>query len=169
MIYSILLVDDEDEVRSALARSLRREPYELVTAQSGAEALGILRQRPIDVIISDQMMPEMTGLELIKTVKTEYPNVLRVILTGYADFETVKAAINEAEIYRFLTKPWDDDDLRLTLRNAVHRLALERDNHHLKATVRRHEDRLRELERIHPGITHVTRDESGAIVLDEEP
>jgi len=169
VIYSILLVDDEDEIRGALARSLRREPYEIVTATSGAEALSILRQRSIDVIISDQMMPEMTGLELFKQVKTEYPHVLRIILTGYADFEIVKAAINEAEIYRFLTKPWDDDDLRLTLRNAVHRLSLERDNHQLKITVRRHEDRLRELERLHPGITTVTRDESGAIVLDEEP
>jgi two-component system, probable response regulator PhcQ len=167
--FSILLVDDEDEIRNALSRSLRREPYELVTASSAADALAILRQRAIDVIVSDQMMPEMTGLELFKQVRAEHPQVLRIILTGYADFDVVKSAINDAEIYRFLTKPWDDDDLRLTLRNAVHRLSLERDNHQLKQTVRRHEERLNELERLHPGITQVKRDESGAIVLDDEP
>lgn len=167
--YSVLLVDDEEDIRNALGRCLRRDGYDLIGASSGPEALTILRQRPVDIIISDQMMPEMTGLELITAVKDEYPKVVRIILTGYADFDTVKAAINEAEIYRFLTKPWDDDDLRLTVRHAAERLALQRDNLRLTVTVRHHEERLRELERLHPGITAVRRDEGGAIVIDEEP
>lgn len=166
--YSVLLVDDEEDIRNALSRCLRREGYELIGASSGPEALGILGQRPVDIIISDQMMPEMCGLDLIKAVRDLYPQIIRIILTGYADFDTVKAAINEAEIYRFLTKPWDDDDLRLTVRAAAQRLGLERDNDRLSLTVRRHEARLRELERTHPGITEVRRDETGAIVIDDE-
>ena len=143
----VLIVDDIGCIRYSVAQLVARQGNTPLSAPSGFAALKLLHDHPeIAVVISDLMMPEMTGLELFKQVKTEYPHVLRIILTGYADFEIVKAAINEAEIYRFLTKPWDDDDLRLTLRNAVHRLSLERDNHQLKITVRRHEDRLRELE-----------------------
>jgi YesN/AraC family two-component response regulator len=165
--HSILVVDDEEDVRRALVRVLRREGYEIVAASSGPEALALLQRSSIDIIVTDQMMPEMTGLEFLVEAKRVQPSAIRIILTGYADFEVVKAAINDAEIYRFLTKPWDDDDLRLTLRQAAHRIQLERDNARLENTVREHETRLRELERAHPGITHVKRDETGAIVLDD--
>jgi YesN/AraC family two-component response regulator len=165
--HSILVVDDEEDVRRALVRVLRREGYEIVAASSGPEALALLQRSSIDIIVTDQMMPEMTGLEFLVEAKRVQPSAIRIILTGYADFEVVKAAINDAEIYRFLTKPWDDDDLRLTLRQAAHRIQLERDNARLENTVREHETRLRELERAHPGITRVKRDETGAIVLDD--
>lgn len=168
MSFNVLLVDDEEDIRTALSRCLRREGYTLVQAASGAEALSIVQRRQIDIIVTDQMMPEMTGVELLTRIREVHPHVVRIVLTGYADFEVVKAAINEAEIFRFLTKPWDDDDLRLTLRNAAHRLSLERENTRLSAKVREHEARLRELERNHPGITAVARDDSGAIVIDED-
>lgn len=167
MGHSILVVDDEEDVRRALVRVLRREGYEIVAASSGPEGLARLQRSSFDIIVTDQMMPEMTGLEFLVEAKRVQPSAIRIILTGYADFEVVKAAINDAEIYRFLTKPWDDDDLRLTLRQAAHRIQLERDNARLENTVREHETRLRELERAHPGITRVKRDQTGAIVLDD--
>lgn len=167
MSYTILLVDDEQDVRLALARCLRREGHELLHASSGHEALHLVGSRAIDMVITDQMMPEMTGLELISRLRAAHPQIIRIILTGYADFETVKAAINEGEIYRFLTKPWDDDDLRLTVRNAAHRLELERDNLSLTARVREQETRMRELERHFPGITRVERSLSGAILIED--
>lgn len=168
MSFNVLLVDDEDDIRMALKRCLRREGYTLVEASGGAEALSVVARQAIDIVVTDQMMPEMTGLELLKRMRDVHPHIVRIVLTGYADFDVVKSAINEAEIFRFLTKPWDDDDLRLTLRNAAHRLSLERENTRLSAKVREHEARLRELERNHPGITSVMRDDSGAIVIDED-
>jgi DNA-binding NtrC family response regulator len=166
--FAVLIVDDEADVRSAIGRSLRREGYELHFASGGPEALDILQRVEIDIVITDHRMPGMTGLELIKLVKDTYPDVMRVILTGNADFDTIKAAVNEAEIYRFLTKPWDDDDLRLTLKGALERRELEREVRRLAAVVRRQESLLNELEKTHPGITKVERDASGAIVIPDE-
>jgi two-component system probable response regulator PhcQ len=168
--FSVLIVDDEEEIRNALGRCLRREGYELHFAAGAAEALEVLQRREIDLVLTDHRMPDMTGLELIITLKETHPDVLRVILTGCADFETIKAAINEAEIFRFLTKPWDDDDLRITLRSARQRRELERENRRLLATLRRQQNVLAELEKTHPGITKLERDEDGAIVisLDDE-
>jgi YesN/AraC family two-component response regulator len=166
--FSVLLVDDEEDVRNALTRTLRREGWDLHLASSGAEALEILERVPVDLVLTDQRMPGMTGLELIKAVRERYPQVMRVILTGYAEFETIKAAVNEAEIFRFLTKPWDAEDLRLTLRSAAERRALERERDELLATVRRQQSQLDELEKTHPGITQVERDETGTIVIPDE-
>jgi two-component system probable response regulator PhcQ len=166
--FSVLLVDDEEDVRNALVRTLRREGWDLHTAASGAEALEILKRVPVDLILTDHRMPGMTGLELVKVVRERYPKVMRVILTGYAEFETVKAAVNEAEVFRFLTKPWDSEDLRLTLRTAAQRRALEREQDDSPAAARRQQGQLAELEKTHPGITQVERDETGAIVIPEE-
>jgi DNA-binding NtrC family response regulator len=168
--FSVLIVDDEEEIRNALGRCLRREGYQIRFANGAAEALEIVQREDFDLILTDHRMPEMTGLELITTLKDTHPGMMRVILTGCADFGTIKAAINEAEIYRFLTKPWDDDDLRLTIKSALHRRELERENRRLLATIRRQHDLLSDLERMHPGITKLERDEDGAIVisLDED-
>ena len=107
----ILIVDDEASVRSALRRSLRKEPYRISLAESGAEALQILRNDRPDVMVTDHLMPQMTGLELLRRARLMFPDVARIILTGQAEMETVVAAINEGEIYRFLRKPWDDTEL----------------------------------------------------------
>ncbi len=165
---SLLIVDDEENVRHAVARALRGEGYELRFAGSGMEALTLLRLEPADMVLSDHMMPEMTGLELMRQVAKEFPNTLRIILTGYADLETAIAAINEGEIYRFLTKPWDQVELQLTVRLGFDRLLLERENRHLLATVKRQSDFIRALEIEHPGISAVRRDAGGAVVIEDE-
>jgi DNA-binding NtrC family response regulator len=166
--FSVLIVDDEVGPRNAIGRTLRREGYELYFASGGAEALEIIEQGNIDLVLTDNRMPGMTGLELVKKVREAHPEVVRIIITGYADLDTVREAINEAEVYRFLIKPWDDDDLRLTLRAAAERRRLERENRRLLATVRRHEEILAELEKQQPGITKVDRDETGAIIIPDE-
>jgi DNA-binding NtrC family response regulator len=166
--FSVLIVDDEDDVRTALERTLRREGWDLHLASSAAGALDVLERNHVDLVVTDQRMPGMTGLELLKIIKETHRDVIRVILTGFADFETIKAAVNEVEIYRFLNKPWDDLDLRLTLRSALEKRALERENQRLLAMIRRHEQVLADLERTHPGITKIERDESGAIVIGDD-
>jgi DNA-binding NtrC family response regulator len=116
--HPFLLVDDEPEILYSLQGLLRRE-FELYTATSGQEALEILAQQPIHVVMTDQRMPEMTGVELMGRVRTEYPEAIRIVFTGYADIKAVVDAINKGGLFRYITKPWDPDDLIETLHQAA--------------------------------------------------
>jgi len=107
----VLVVDDEPQIGSALRRLLRREGYEVETALTGEEALGKLHSFAADVVLSDFRMPGMTGAELLARVKRTHPLTLRIIISGYADFKAVLASVNEGEVCRFITKPWDDGEL----------------------------------------------------------
>ncbi len=166
--HSLLIVDDEEHVRQAIARTLQGEGYQIRFAAGAKEALAQLGETPADMILSDHTMPVMTGLELLRTVRRDFPDTLRVILTGNADLQLAIAAINEGEIYRFLTKPWDMYELQITVRLGFERLMLERDNRRLLATVKRQSDFIRALESEHPGISAVERDARGAVVIEDE-
>ncbi len=129
----VLLVDDEENILRSLQRILRREPWELTTATSGEEALAILANDKFDVIISDARMPGMDGPTLLAEIRKKYPWTIRILLTGYADINSTVKAINDGQIYRYISKPWDDDELRLIIRQALafqyserRRLALEK-------------------------------------------
>jgi response regulator RpfG family c-di-GMP phosphodiesterase len=115
---SLLLVDDEPNILNALKRLLRRESYKIYTANSGPEALEILALHPVQVVISDQRMPEMSGIELLSKIKTLYPNTVRIILSGYSELGTVTDAINQGAVWKYLSKPWDDELLKDEVRNA---------------------------------------------------
>jgi two-component system probable response regulator PhcQ len=167
-VRRVLIVDDEGFVRSALKRALRREPYDIEEAEEPRGALEILGQRSFDLILADHLMPGMTGLELLKVARDRWPDTVRIILTGHADMQTAIDAINQGEIYRFLTKPWDDLELKVTLFNAFARQDLERENRRLMAMVRSQQAVIERIEREHPGIAHVLRDEAGAIVVPDE-
>jgi two-component system, probable response regulator PhcQ len=164
---SILIVDDEENVLKALRRSLRKEGYELHFASQPSEALEMLRNTRVDLVLSDHLMPNMTGLEFLKLVRDRHPDTLRIMLTGHADMQTAINAINQGEIYRFLTKPWDDTELKVTLYLAFEQLELERENRRLLATVRRQHELIKSIEQEYPGIGHLVRDASGAILIDE--
>lgn len=159
----ILLVDDEANVCSALRRSLSREGYQIETCTNPVEALEKMKATPFDLVISDHLMPEMTGLDFLKRVRDRFPEAVRIILTGHADMQTAIDAINQGEIYRFLTKPWDDLELKVCLTLAFEKLDLERENRALLSRVRALSDRL---VREKPALASLRRDESGAILLD---
>jgi response regulator RpfG family c-di-GMP phosphodiesterase len=125
---TILLVDDEANITSALKRTLRRDGYNILTANSGAEGLDLLGVHEVGVIISDQRMPQMTGVEFLRKVKALYPKTFRIVLSGYTELESVTSAINEGAIYKFLTKPWDDEQLRENIREAFERYEMEQEN-----------------------------------------
>jgi len=166
--HTLLVVDDEDSVRSALRRTLRGEGYEILEAGSGPAGVAILKARPVDIVISDHAMPQMTGLEFLRTARILRPDSLRIMLTGQADLEIAIRAINEDAIYRFLLKPWDQLDLRVMLRLALSHLESERKNARLLAVVRRQARVLAELERDHPEVFAVERDDTGAVLISEE-
>jgi DNA-binding NtrC family response regulator len=115
--HPILLVDDEPEILFSL-RGLLRKEFELYTAESGQEALEILHQHPVHVIMTDQRMPQMTGVELLRRVQGDFPEAIRIVFTGYADIKAVIDAVNQGQIYRYVTKPWDPDDLVTMLHQA---------------------------------------------------
>src|SRR3546814_612323 len=114
----VLFVDDEPRVLTTM-RILFRARYELFFAESGAAALELLKTQPIDVIVSDQRMPGMTGIELLRTARELNPNAMRILLTGYSDLNAIIGSINEGEIFRFINKPWSNDDLTTTVARAV--------------------------------------------------
>jgi DNA-binding NtrC family response regulator len=115
--HPILVVDDEEDILFSL-RGLLRKDFEVYTAESGVEALEILHRQPIHVLMTDQRMPQMTGVELLRRAQGECPEAIRMIFTGYADIKAVIDAINQGQIYRYLTKPWDPDELRAVLHEA---------------------------------------------------
>jgi len=116
---TILLVDDEYNILSALKRTMRREGYDIFTAQSAAEGFSLLARNRIQLIISDQRMPEMNGTEFLSRVKNLYPETVRMVLSGYSEISAVTDAINKGAVYRFLLKPWDDDHLKEEIRGAM--------------------------------------------------
>jgi diguanylate cyclase (GGDEF)-like protein/PAS domain S-box-containing protein len=121
---TLLIVDDEPNILTSLARLLRREGFQTLTALSPSEAFEHLAKQPVQVILSDQRMPEMSGTEFFARVRQLYPDTIRIVLTGYTNLDSVTGAINRGAIYKFLTKPWDDDQLREQIRDAF-RLAKE--------------------------------------------
>ena len=121
---TLLLVDDEPNILASLSRLLRREGFQILTALSPSEAFEHLAKQPVQVILSDQRMPEMSGTEFFARVRQLYPETIRIVLTGYTDLDSVTGAINRGAIYKFLTKPWDDDQLREQIRDAF-RMAKE--------------------------------------------
>jgi two-component system response regulator HupR/HoxA len=117
---TVLFVDDETKVLMSLKRGLMDEPYETLFAKSAKDALEILQQKQVHVIITDMRMPKMSGLELLKIVKREYPYIIRLVLSGYAELNNVLDAINQGDIFRFITKPWKlEVELKTVIRQAI--------------------------------------------------
>lgn len=115
---ALLFVDDEERVTNAL-RAIFRDAYDVATASSGAEALALVKERPFHVVVSDQRMPGMLGVELLREVKVLRPNAVRMLLTGYSDLAAIVGSVNEGEVFRFVSKPWNQDDLQATIGEAV--------------------------------------------------
>lgn len=143
--HTILCVDDEPSILQALRRLLRKENYHLLLTSSTEEAFKLLEENDVHLIISDQRMPEMSGTELMAAVKEKYPDMLRVILTGYTEVDTITESINKGHIYKFFLKPWNDHNLKLEIRQALDQYDLIKANRHLDETVIRQNRELRQI------------------------
>jgi DNA-binding NtrC family response regulator len=153
MKYRIMVVDDEPANLRTLTRMFR-ESYEVLTAESGAEALALLEQHNVALLISDQRMPQMSGIELMKQTVALRPQMVRILLTGYTDVEALIEAINSGLVYRYVTKPWNNDDLKLTVSRALENYEVVKSKHLLEMDNRRLRARLNR-------IADIAGDESG--------
>ena len=130
MQHTVLFVDDEINILKAIQRLLRNEPLQVLTASRAHEALDLLSQHACQVVVTDQRMPEMSGVDLLSSVRERHPDIVRMMLTGYTEMTIAVDAINRGEIFRLITKPWNDEELRATIRQAC-------DHHDLKQEIRR--------------------------------
>lgn len=175
-MYRILILDDEENVVNALKRCLRKiADWEVETFTSGAEALRRAEASSFDLFISDFRMPEMNGVEFLSEVKKIQPNSARVILSGYTDLEALVGAINEAEIFRFINKPWNDYELILTIEQALKYKDMLTENLYLANQVREQNEKLNKNEKLFtrleeqsPGITQVNWSDDGSITIDDD-
>ena len=147
MPYTIMIVDDEPANVRALQRVFSSE-YDVITAGSGAEALEKLQQEDVAVLITDQRMPEMTGIELLKRSVSIRPRMVRIILTGYSDIEALVEAINSGQVYKYVTKPWSNEDLKLLVRRALEHYENSKRYFELELDNQRLLQRLREIQQL---------------------
>ena len=127
---NILYVDDEQNNLVSFKATFRIK-YNIHTAISGEDAIKILRANPIDIIITDQRMPNMTGVEFLESILEEYPDPMRILLTGYADLNAVIDAVTKGKIFHYLTKPWNEEELDLTIKRAFEVYTLRKDEKEL--------------------------------------
>lgn len=140
---TVLFVDDEERVLRSLKRGLMDEPYNTLFANSGKEALEMLSTTDVHVLVTDMRMPEMGGLELLRIVKREYPRIVRMILSGYTQITTLLMAINDGEVYRFITKPWKlEEDFKPAIRQAIEHYDLHAERDRLEAELEHHRSQI---------------------------
>ena len=142
---TILCVDDEPNILSALRRLFRPKGYKVLVAESGKAGLELLQNEQVDLVISDMRMPEMDGAQFLEHVRAQWPETVRILLTGYADVSAIIEAINRGEIYRYITKPWDDNDIVLVVHHALERRLLEQEKKRLEALTQQQNDELKAL------------------------
>jgi len=138
-------VDDEKNILQSLKRLLRKEDYRILTASSGREGLEAIKKNDVQIVITDQRMPEMSGTEFLAVLKTKYPDILRIILTGYTNVDSITESINKGHIYKFLLKPWNDHNLKLEIRQAFQQYDLIQANKKLDEKVLRQNRELKEI------------------------
>ena len=142
---TLLCVDDEPNILSALRRLFRPQGYKVLVAESGKAGLELLKTEHVDLVISDMRMPEMDGSQFLEQVRAQWPETMRILLTGYADVSSIIEAINRGEIYRYITKPWDDNDIALVVRHALERRQLEQETKRLERLTQQQNDELKAL------------------------
>jgi DNA-binding NtrC family response regulator len=165
-VHKVLLVDDDENVISALKRVLRGEGYILLESHNAEEALKVMEHEPVDLVICDYRLPGMNGIDFFEMITQKGFDTVNIILTGKPDLTMAMDAINRAVLYKVLLKPWDNDILRVMLRRALEQRATVRENKRLLTELKKRDDVAKSLEADTPGITRLTKDQSGFIVVD---
>ena len=168
MERTILFVDDEEFILNSLKRLFRGKGFKVLTALSGEEGLKIVEDEDVGVVVSDQLMSGIKGVDFLVKVREMSPDTVRVLLTGHADMEVTVAAINEGGVYRYVCKPWHDEDLVICIEQCLEYGALRAENRSMTNTIKKHLYVLTGLEKKNPGITEVVKDSRGCVVMGGE-
>jgi len=162
---AVLFVDDEASILTSLQRLLRKEPYTVHTAVGGPAGLELLKKHKVHMVVSDQRMPEMSGTQFLQRVKELYPDTIRMVLSGYAEAAAIVDAINEGEVFRFIGKPWKDEDLRVTIRRGLEHYDIIRENQSLQ-----HQSikQLEELQRLNAILESSVEDRTRSLQMSQE-
>lgn len=139
--YEILIVDDEEKIIKALEKVLRKEPYNIHSTTDPLKVMKILGHNDIDIVILDLKMPKLNGIELLRKIRSKFPHILNIVLTGYADVETSISAINVEKVYKLLRKPWDNEELKSILHRAAKEIDLIRSSRRLLERVEERVDK----------------------------
>ncbi len=150
---ALLIVDDENSILSSLKRLFIDEDFIIITANSGEEGLQKIEEHEIDLVLSDQKMPEMSGIEFLKKVRINHPHVLTILMTAQADIDNAVKAINDAGVYKFILKPWDKEDLIITIKRAFELMKMIPERDALVNKMKTQDILLENLEKQYPGIT----------------
>ena len=143
--FTLLFVDDEANILSSLKRLFRPLGYRIFTAEGGAQGLEIMERESVDLVVSDMRMPEMNGAQFLEKVREKWPETVRILLTGYAEIGATIEAINKGQIYRYISKPWEDNDISTSVRHALQQKQLEREKLRLEELTHRQNEELKEL------------------------
>ena len=163
--HTILCVDDEKQILSSLTRLLRKENFDLFTATNGEDGLKIMASRDIHLVVSDHRMPDMSGISFLAKVRETYPDTIRILLTGYTEIDSIKASINEGHVYKFLLKPWNDDNLKQEIRKALEQYDLIQSNRSLHRMVAA---KNKELEQINKDLENIIRQRTRELELKNQ-
>lgn len=142
---TLLFVDDEPNILSSLKRLFHSQGYRILTAPGGREGLAVMEEETVDLVVSDMRMPEMDGAAFLEQAARHRPDMIRILLTGYADLTSTIAAVNQGRIYRYISKPWEDNDLLLTVKRALEQRCLEKERQRLEALTREQNAQLKAL------------------------
>lgn len=168
--HTILLVDDERNVLNSISRLLRAEDREILTAESANEGLEKLKSSDgVDLVISDNRLPDISGIDFLVKVRHLYPDTIRILITGYPDLDSAVQAINKGQVYRYIPKPWENEDLRLIVMQALDYYDVLRDNRTLLRIARQQAEWLSNLQKKYPQVSKESEfDKSGIYIIDEK-
>ncbi|MDD4294119.1 MAG: response regulator [Candidatus Omnitrophica bacterium] len=164
--YKILLVDDDENVINSLKRVLHEDNYNIIGTISAELAEEIVLKEKPDLIICDYKMFGMNGMDFLNKISEKYPEIINILLTGNADLNMAIDAINKSILYKFILKPWDNDDLRVTVKLALAHKKVLAENRKLLNEIKKRDEYIEKFERQYPGITSVKRDDKGNIILE---
>ncbi|MFH1398066.1 MAG: response regulator [Candidatus Omnitrophota bacterium] len=167
--HTILLVDDEKNILNSISRLLQDDSREIITAENSREALEKLKSiGGVDLVISDNRLPDFSGIDFLIKVRQLYPNTIRVLITGYPDVESVIHAINKGQVYRFITKPWDNEEIKVIVKQALDFYDVLKDNRSLLKIARQQADLLKSVKQKYPDISQAEFDKSSLYIIDEK-
>ncbi|MGK7346320.1 MAG: response regulator [Candidatus Nitrospinota bacterium M3_3B_026] len=170
MRHRVLFVDDDANITDGLKRALRREPYETLTANSAEEAYRLMSEKEVDVVVSDEKMPRVSGTDFLSVVRRKFPETIRMMLTGHASLSNMKKAINEGEVYRFFTKPVNDIELAVAIHHALKQKDLMAEARRLLGLYRKQSSLIEKMEQEGAAIPRLDVDEKEETwYIEDEP